>query len=218
MSRNIILTLVVPVALSFSAIAADQPVKDIKAEDKPVLQETDPEVINIIIQSQKSRSSLSYNTYITGESKDLKVEVDLYNTKFLNDSRYMLVPVRIVNKTGQEISLEESRDKIFLIFRRQTGYESCQLQFKNFPGKLQPGKDIIFAGRYDFKNYDERLGVEISLKFLKMIVEGLNSGKGKLNKNELASMEKQMQFNSKGKFESGTLGSSMQLEYRIVKK
>jgi hypothetical protein len=218
MHRNILFILIASVMLSLSVTAADQAVKDVKAENKPPEQGIDPEINNVLMQSQKSREKLSYNTYITGELKNLKVEVDLYNTKFCADSTYMLVPVRIVNKSAQEISLDAAKDKLFLVFRRQTGYEPYQLMMLNFPGRIEAGKDIVFAGRYNFKSYDERLGVEISMKFLKMIVDGLNTGKGRFKKNELASMEKQMQFNSKGRFDSGTLGAAIPLEYKIVKK
>jgi hypothetical protein len=204
-------------AVTFSAGAADQPIKDAKPEVNSQ-NGVDPEALKVIQQSRKSRSSLAYNTYITAETKDIKVEIDLYNTQFFNDFRYMLVPVRIVNKSGQELSLDPAKDRIYLTFRRQTGYESYQLELKNFNGKILPGNDIQFAGKYSFKNFDERLGVEISLKFLKMIVEGLNSGKGKLSRNEITGMEKQMQYNSKGRFESDTLGFKLQLEYKIVKK
>lgn len=216
--RNIVLMPVIWMVFSFTVIAADLTAEDVKKADKALQPGADADVSEVITQSQKSRENLKFNTYITGESKDLKIEVDLYSSRFFNDYRYMLVPIRIVNKSAKEISLDSSRDRIFLIFRRQTGYVPYLLEYKNFPGSILPGKDILFAGRYGFQSYDERLGVEISLKFLKMIVEGLNPGGAKLKKNELSNMEKQMQFNSSGKFESGTLGTTIKLEYKIIKK
>jgi len=217
MRRNSIFILLSVVVLAFFVTASGGPVMNSKTEVKSK-QDDDPEASSVIHQSAKSRNVLFYNTYITGETNDIKIEIDLYNTQFFNEYRYMLVPIKIINKSEREIYLNAEKDKIFLIFRRQTGWESYRLEFKNFSGKIYPGKDIQFAGRFGFKSYDERLGVEISLKFIKMIVDGLNSGKSKFKKNELTGMEKQMRNNSKGIFETGTLGAKLELEYKIIKR
>ncbi|MBP7738999.1 MAG: hypothetical protein KA369_23715 [Spirochaetes bacterium] len=173
------------------------------------------ELNDIVSHAQAPMNYFIYNCYISGELNNIKVDIDLYSSSISSNQQSWLLPVRIMNKSNRDLSLNSSNDKIYVIFDTQQGY--AQLQLLKFPKKIKSDSSSIFIAKYDFINDAQRAGYEATLILLRMFIDSINSGKSIPSKSEISNMEKQMKFVFIGKFEMEKNSLMMPLNYKIVK-
>jgi len=167
-----------------------------------------------------------YKTIVTGGVNGLVIDVDLYSARIINNGRSILFLVTLKNTSNNNITFNSATDTINLSF----GYKQnkiknqlfacnfCSLSSKDFVKEMLPSEENEFFAKFDFRNKNESVGIQMGIMFTKIIIDGLANERNNSESVDIKKVEKKLIDTWGGDFRIARTGEKGLLNVKIIAK
>lgn len=167
-----------------------------------------------------------YQTVITGGSNGLVIDIDLYNARIRRDG-IILFLITLKNTSDKNIIFNSATDKVSLSYGNQKNRfkrelfpcNFCSPVTRDFEKILLPKEEKIYFAKvmveYEDEDTNIMLGIQMGIKFTKIMIDGLTEEKNKLEPADIKKYEKTLNKTWGGFFTSSKNNITIPLEAQI---